>query len=62
MYHIKPVRQGYCSIVDVTLELGHRGKTLESINIVGKHLKLIHLSDLVLCDGEKFVSGDVGSI
>jgi hypothetical protein len=49
-HHIKPVRQGDRSIIDMTLEVGHRGKMLESIIVVRKHLKLIHLSDLVLCD------------
>ena len=51
MYHIKPVRQGDRSIIDVALEMGHRGKILESINVVQKHVKLVHLSGLVLCDG-----------
>ena len=34
MYNIKPVRQEDCSIVDMTLEMGHREKILESMNIV----------------------------
>ena len=50
-YHIKPVRQGDRSIIDVVIEKGYRGKPLESINVVRKFLNLIHLSDLVLCDG-----------
>ena len=51
-HHIKPVRQEDRSIIDVTIEKGHRGKTLESINGVRKYLNLIHLSDLVHCDGK----------
>jgi hypothetical protein len=31
--------------------MGHRGKMLQSINVVWKHLKLIQLTDLVLFDG-----------
>jgi hypothetical protein len=49
-HHIKPVRQGDRSIIDVSFEVGHRGNILERINVNRKHLKLIHLSDLVLCD------------
>ena len=51
-HHIKPVRQGDRSIVDVAIEKGYRGKPLESINVVWNHLNLMHLSDLVLCDGK----------
>ena len=50
-YHNKPVRQGDRSIINVAIEKGCRNKTLESINVVRKHLNLIHLSDLVHCDG-----------
>ena len=50
-YRTKPVRQGDQSILDVTIEKGYRDKTLESINVVRKYLNLIHLSDLVHCDG-----------
>ena len=34
IYHIKHVRQGDRPIIDVALEMGHRGKILESINVV----------------------------
>ena len=30
MYHIKPVKQGDRSIIDVALDMGHKGKILES--------------------------------
>ena len=50
-YHIKPVQQGDQSIIDAAIEKGYRGKPLESTNVVRKYLNLIHLSDLVLCDG-----------
>ena len=33
------------------MEKGYRGKPLESSNVVCKFLNLIHLLDLVLCDG-----------
>ena len=51
-HHIKPVRQGDRSIVDVTIEKGYTGKPLESVHVVWKHLNLMYLSDLVLCDGK----------
>ena len=57
-YHNKPVRQGDRSIIDVAIEKGYRDKTLESINVVRKYLNLIHLSDLVHCDG-KILSEDL---
>ena len=50
-YHNKPVCQGDRSIIDVAIEKGYRDKTLESINVVQKYLNLMHLSDLVQCDG-----------
>jgi hypothetical protein len=50
-YHNKPVRQGDRSVIDVAIEKGYRDKTLESINVVRKYLNLMHLSDLVHCDG-----------
>ena len=49
-YHIKPVRQGDRSIIDVAIEVGYRGDKLDSVNVVRKSLNLIHVSDLVLCD------------
>ena len=53
-YHNKLVRQGDQSILDVTTEKGYRDKNLESINGLRKYLNLIHLSDLVKCDGRTF--------
>ena len=51
-YHIKPVRQGNRSVIDVAIEAGYRGDNLESANVVRKSLHLIHVSDFVLCDGK----------
>ena len=51
-YHINPVRQGDRSIIDAAIEAGYRGDNLESVNVVRKSLHLIHMSDLVACDGE----------
>ena len=37
IYHIKPIRQGDCPNIDVTLEMGQRGKILKNMNVVWKH-------------------------
>ena len=50
-HQIKPVRQRDQSIIDVAIEKGYRGKPLNSIHVVRKYLNLMHLSDLVLYDG-----------
>ena len=36
----------------MAVEAGYRGSRLESVNVVRKSLHLIHVSDLVLCDGK----------
>ena len=36
----------------MAIDAGYRGDDLESINVVRKSLHLIHVSDLVLCDGK----------
>ena len=50
-HRIKAVEQGDRPLVAVASERGHRGIILKIINVVCRHLKLIHLPDLVLCDG-----------
>ena len=36
----------------MAIEAGYRGDKLDSVNVVRKSLHLIHVSDLVLCDGK----------
>ena len=57
-HYLGPVREGDNSIIDAAVERGATEAQLEQINTVRKHLGMIHLSDLVLCDG-KSLCGEV---
>jgi hypothetical protein len=57
-YQLKPVRKGDKSLMSDFLQIGYRHDDLLLLNIMRMHKKAIHLSDIVMCNGNNNV-GDV---
>ena len=58
---VKGVREGDRSLVSEFFRLGYRGKELAALNIIRRFRNLLHVSDLVQCDGvtlDEFVISD----
>ena len=55
--YMGPVREGDKSIIQIAMDRGMGSAQLEMINTVRKHLGLLHVSDLTLCDGKTLCDG-----
>jgi hypothetical protein len=51
-YQLKPVRKGDKSLMSEFMRIGYRHDNLLSLNIMRMYKKVIHLSDIVMCDGK----------
>ena len=52
-YHLQPVREGDSSLMCLFYDAGFTGKqALEALNVVRRFKNVLHLSDLLLCDGK----------
>ena len=51
-YHLGPVRRGDKSLIFEFVRAGYTKAYLLSLNIVRMHKMVIHLSDIVRCDGK----------
>ena len=51
-YHIQPVRESDRALMEEFAHAGFAHKDLVSLNTVRKYKQLLHLSDIVCCDGK----------
>ncbi len=51
-YRLGPVRQGDKSLMSQFIRVGYKHTDLLLLNIVRMHKMVIHLSDIVMCDGK----------
>ena len=59
-FQIQPVRRGDLSLVESFCRAGYEGTELERLNRVRKYKCIVHLSDIVLCDGYTLERGILG--
>ena len=50
-HHVKPIREGYRSLMESFILAGYLDKHMVRLNWVQKHKILLHLSDIIKCDG-----------
>ena len=53
-HHLRPVREGDRAIMEVFVAMGFSADQLESLNVVRMYLRVVHLSDIVRCDGRTY--------
>ena len=60
--HLKPVRVGDRSLTEALVGAGFKGKELQRLGRMKNSKKVLHVSDLVKCDGEAIDKGMLGNL
>ncbi len=55
-YQLKPVRKGDKLLMSKFMRIGYRRDKLLLLNIMRMHKKVVHLLDIVMCDGKTIMS------
>ena len=59
-YRIKPICEGDMSLMEAFIQAGYSDEHLVRLNRVQKHKKLLHLLDIIKCDGVSVKDGFLG--
>ena len=61
-FHLKPVREGDISLMEAFVGAGSEGKEIQCMGRMKNGKKVLHVSDLVECDGVTIDRGLLGNL